>query len=208
MWNPNDLLKKAVEQTYKRGYKLEEKIEFIIVRNTLLKLVLPTSNFDNNLETLQIINKSDGIGYNAKNNNISGITNGNELIHELFHMSSNINNETSDHGSLISNSIGYSLNEGLTEYLTSKAINKYEVKYPIEKYISEILINIYGIELLNKHIEGNPNELYNYFNNDKNTIIEIINNLDKFTKSIIESRDFMYLGKFNDIPNLYNKAYE
>ena len=214
IYNPNDLISKLKAASYKKGYELGDKEEFSFVRQGLIDYGLSTKNFDDNLKTLQIVDNSEGIGYDPKNNSIGGIDRGVELIHELIHMSSNINNGSVEHGAYSKGKFGKSLNEGFVEHLIFSTYNKgYRVRYPIEELVAELLVLKYGDDLLKLFIEGNPVNFYNKFGKDRNEIIELVKILDIYTNKILLSRDIMlkpnYEGnKIQDIGKCYDDAYD
>ena len=212
--NPNDLINSLKTKSIKTGYDLKDKSEFSTVRKILVDFGLSTVNFDNNLKTLIIDESSKSIGYNPKSNTIYGIKKGVELIHELFHMSSNKNNGDSSHGAYSSKGYGKSLNEGFVDYLTFITNNaNYRSVYSVEESYADFLKELYGDELLQKFIEGDVNNFYNSFGNDRSEVVLLTKLLDVFTNRMIQSRDIMFDTNFEGskvdaISECYDKAFD
>ncbi len=179
----------------KPEFKLEDQIEFGIVRDTLVKYGMPTKNFDNNLSVLSI-NKNhdkDAVDYTAgaylaSSNTVSIPKERDDYIHELFHMASN---DSSDKNSLIGCKIriedvifGESLNEGITDYFTSLAVKDYESRHPVEAFFASYIAKIYGMDIFKEHFNGNAVNFYDAFGEDKRSIIEIIGYLDDFHEKV------------------------
>ena len=184
---------RAYYSNSKIGYKIEDKKEFSIVRNILLKFGLPTKNFDDNLKKLVIEsdNYSSGTAYDPNRTLITNPENSNDFIHELFHMASN-NKSTNSFGSIIyvdGNNIGNSLNEGITDLFTLYANNNYKQKYPIESFVALVLTDLYGNELLVNHFNGESKKIYDSFKEDKNAVSWLIMSLDEFTTANIKLQD-------------------
>lgn len=148
------------------------------------------SNFNINLKTLRINedNSSTNVlgNYNPLENAII-LYDDSSLCHELFHMA--FNNASSygkevEEGLYIDNGIalksensifGHALTEGFTEYLNRKCKSN-EAKH-FEYYFADLLISIYGEEILEYPLENNPIGFLEYgkFNN----IVKYISNLDQ-----------------------------
>ena len=191
---------------YKIGYKLSERKEFSKVRNFLSIFGMSTKNFDKNLESLIIEeNKNTGSAFDVKRNQINNSGNENDLIHELFHMAS-FNKDNNTFGSVsLNNHFGESLNEGITDLFTYLVDEKYEVKYPMEVYVTSVLNDFYGNEFIDFHFKGDTKGLYESFIDDKEDVIDIVSNLDEYTKNNIVLMDCLYnFGSGNIDKNTYN----
>ena len=179
----------------KRGYRLEERKEFSIVRGVLSKLGLPTANFDKNLSTLLInedYNDPYSTGnnamiagtYNARTNILNLPENEEDTIHELFHMASNDldNKETLDGCKIktLGSTFGTSFNEGIADYFTSLAVSNYTFRYPYEALIVKYIAKVYGYDIFREHFNGNAQAFYDAFKNDKPFILSLGVLLDKF----------------------------
>lgn len=190
---------------YKSGYKLNDKKEFSKVRSLLSIFNLPTNNFDRNLESLIILeDKTTGSSYDIKRNQINNSGNENDFIHELFHMAS-FNKESGTFGSVnMSNHFGESLNEGITDLFTYLVDEKYEVKYPIEVYVASVLNDFYGNSFIDSHFKGDIKGVYDSFKGDKDSIIEVVSNMDEYTKNNIVLMDTLYNIDSGVNKNSYN----
>lgn len=148
------------------------------------------SNFYINLKTLKINDDksfSNVLGnYNPKRNVIT-LYDDLSLCHELFHMAFNNPNsygkeegdkEYIDNGiSLKAGDIifGHALTEGFVEYLNRKC--KFNKGKHFEYYFADLLISIYGEEILEYPLENNP---IGFLENEKfNSILNYVNNLDQ-----------------------------
>ena len=182
---------------FKKGYKVKDKKEFGIVRDTLTKLGLSVTNFDNNLLTL-LIDEGDNSffpAYDKKRNQIKNAHPGFELVHELFHLSSR---SDKDMGCVINGNIGVSLNEGITDYLTYLSSDgKYEIRYVLEALVAKELVNIYGNDLLNKFVLGKPKDFYKTFDSFFDDFVDVLTVLDDYTMEFVKTS--------NIINNIANK---
>lgn len=148
------------------------------------------NNFYLNLKTLKINEEHSNTNvlgnYNPLTNTIT-LYDDTSLHHELFHMAfHNPNNygkevgdkEYTDNGiSLKQGNIifGHALTEGFAEYLNRKC--KSNKGKHFEYYFADLLISIYGEEILEYPLENNP---IDFLENEKfNNILEYINNLDQ-----------------------------
>ena len=170
MVNDNDELLKRLNAMMglKTGYSLEDKKEFYVVRESLIRNKLPFDNFDTNLRTLVIENKiNDCYDYKPSINKINA-PDGETLIHELFHMASSRERGREGIGSMLDDGFGCSLNEGVTDYCTSKTKKNYFIRYPFEVQLFKIISKVYNPrELLYQHFSGNPDRVYDSFGLDK-----------------------------------------
>lgn len=181
--------------TEKKGYTLSDNPIFEIVRNTLVTYNMPTKLFDKNLSTLIMSDNKPTVSttfgevlgsYNAKTNKIIKPNDNKDLIHEVFHMASNKQDGTESMG-VLSNGFSSSLNEGITDMFSSFTTlyednpeYKYEVRYPVEKLMAEFLGSMYGIKIFKHHFNGDSEGFYKSFDGDKDRIIAIVSELDKF----------------------------
>ena len=181
--NPNKFISK--KGAVKNGYKLEDKEEFKIVRDTLVKLGLSTKNFDYNLSKLIINNANNNNTYSAYNNEINWPTLEEDRIHELFHMASNNFEEASNNISGLeqedkTGKFGMSINKGVTDYLTKEAKKDYRFKYPVEaKYVS-FLTDMYGNKVLEPYALCEPNMFYASFGPNQLLVRDFVRELDSF----------------------------
>ena len=114
--------------------------------------------------------------YNNKHNRLS-ISNLNDIIHELFHISSS-NRETSG---IILNREFYAMNEGITDMLTNMTDSNYLIKYPMEEACANIFILLFGNEIL----EGYTKHSFDIFINkipfkSRAIVINFLRKLDAF----------------------------
>ena len=196
----------------KKGYSLNDKKEFSIVRSTLIRNGLPTVCFDKNLGTLVIDegkDKSKSIGYDNTRNMITGISYGFDLVHELFHMASKGENSF---GFILptrnGKKIGYSINEGITDYLTFiSSNNKYEKKYPVESFVAYYLIQRYGRKILDYHLSARTSDIYKLFGEDRDEVISMIQSLDRFSIHRTEIIDSMNKGENNKLTTMLTIMY-
>lgn len=169
----------------KQGYNLNEKPEFQKVREFIINNGFSVRNFDKNLNTLFIKNSPYSLPkYDAVVNRITGNSTGSDFIHELFHMSSNIDNGHEELGALFDSGLGESLNEGITDYLTLMVDKEGKRSYPVEVLYYTFLNQMYpelSNDILKCYFLGKPSELYNLFGEDKNIILKSIVELDKYT---------------------------
>lgn len=190
----------------KKGYSLNEKKEFSIVRETLIRYGLPVKLFDKNLESLVIDEGKEqkkSIGYNDTKNMIFGVTSGFDLVHELFHMASKGEDSFGSIMKIKGKNIGQSINEGITDYLTYlSSDNKYEIMYPIEVFVAQYLIQYYGREFLDYHFSSDTNNIYKLFGEDREEIISMLQSLDKFTMHKTEVIDNMNMDNIENLNNM------
>lgn len=159
------------------------------------------NNFYRNLKNLKINrdNSSTNIlgNYNPLENAIT-LYDDSSLCHELFHMA--FNNASSygkevEAGLYIDNGIslksensifGHALTEGFTEYLNRKC--KSNKGKHFEYYFANLLISIYGEEILEYPLENNPIGFLEYkkFNN----IVKYISDLDQL-EELFENVEFI-----------------
>lgn len=147
-------------------------------------------NFNENLRTLEIkFNQDSGasiLGNYNPSENIITLNEKSALCHELFHMSfnnSNLYNKEIEKGYFIDNGIslkrkngilGHALTEGFAEYLNRKC--KKNKGKQFEFYFSNLLISIYGEEILEYALENDP---MGFISEEKfNNIVEYMVNLD------------------------------
>ncbi|MDD6272599.1 MAG: hypothetical protein PUA90_03665 [bacterium] len=168
------------------------------VRRTLLQLKLNDDNLDNNLSNIQIEkidaptdkikyklddgSKNMSSVYDNKHNRLS-ISSLNDIIHELFHISSS-NRETSG---IILNREFYAMNEGITDMLTNMTDSNYLIKYPMEEACASIFILLFGNEIL----EGYTKHSFDIF----------INKIPFKSRAIVIN----FLRKLDEFENLYLK---
>lgn len=203
--NYNDLLLNAYRSAgVKVGYELDDKEEFSVVRNTLVNKKVLADNFDENLKTL-IIENSDKCYYANSRNKIYVSRDGYPLIHELFHMASYNKHNGRDIGSMFAGGIGNSLNEGITDTFTSYTVPDYNSLYTFERLYFNILSKMYDKkEILKHHFDGDPDNVYNTFNDDKSHILGITKELDKYTESLVVCDDAFLSEDYGN----YNISYD
>lgn len=148
------------------------------------------NNFYLNLKTLKINEEQPNTNvlgnYNPLTNTITLYDNS-SLHHELFHIAFHNPNsygkdigdkEYTDNGISIRQGdiiFGHALTEGFVEYLNRKC--KSNKGKHFEYYFADLLISIYGEEILEYPLENNP---IDFLENEKfNNILEYINNLDQ-----------------------------
>ncbi len=172
------------------------KKEIDLVRQTLLKHNLSTTNFDNNISSFRIENDSlsNASGsYDYKRNQVVNASSGYDLVHEIFHMASNDRSKNNEGGSIIkihNTSVGFSLNEGITDYFTYlSSDNKYEIKYPIEVFVLNLLRRVYGDKIFEFHFLNEGEKVFELFGDKKDEIIDYLTILDKFTLSSVKLSD-------------------
>ena len=179
-----------------KGFKVSDKDEFKMVLDTLNKYNMPTNNFNNNLSSLAIRNISEEPNesmivtegsYDALNNTINYLGTFEDLIHELFHMSSNKIDSTRNMGMMFEKNgrrIGISINEGITDLFTSYTVKNYDFKYPIEALFVQLLSEVYSDSLFKYHFLEKPRAFYDCFKEDMQSMSQIIVKLDDFSSSI------------------------
>ena len=169
----------------KQGYNLNDKKEFQQVRAFIINNGYSVRNFDKNINSLFIRNNTYSLPkYDAVVNRITGNAQGSDFIHELFHMSSNIDNGVEELGALAYDGRGESLNEGITDYLTIMVDSNGKMSYPVEILYYKLLNQMYpelSNDILKCYFLGKPNELYDLFGKDKDIILKSISELDKYT---------------------------
>lgn len=186
-------LKEAKPQPSKNTIDKKEINHYVDkVRRTLLQLKLNDDNLDNNLSNIEIEkidaptdkikyklddgSKNMSSVYDNKHNRLS-ISNLNDIIHELFHISSS-NRETSG---IILNREFYAMNEGITDMLTNMTDSNYLIKYPMEEACASIFILLFGSEIL----EGYTKHSFDIFINkipfkSRAIVINFLRKLDAF----------------------------
>ena len=185
------------------GYKLDDKKEFEIVRKTLILNGLPCENFDRNLERL-VIEKSNIFDYVPSLCKIHVVPGYDNLVHELFHMASDRDN-SGNLGSMYHRGIGCSLNEGITDYMSNKALADYNMFYIFEAFYYKMLAKMYGGEkILVSHFNGNVDGVYDTFGDEKRLILDTTSELDKYTRSAVNSSDAFDRQEYNNMQISYD----
>ncbi|MGM9878092.1 MAG: hypothetical protein ACI33S_05515 [Bacilli bacterium] len=205
-------LKEAKPQQNKNTIDKKEISPYVDkVRRTLLQLKLNDDNLDNNLSNIEIEkidaptdkikyklddgSKNMSSVYDNKRNRLS-ISDFNDIIHELFHISSS-NRETSG---IILNREFYAMNEGITDMLSNITDSNYLIKYPMEEACASIFILLFGNEIL----EGYTKHSFDIFINkipfkSRAIVINFLRKLDTFEN--------LYLKYLNE-PKLPNSLFD
>lgn len=187
-------------------------------------------NFYDNLNTLEIKFNQDSkdsiLGNYNPLENIITLNDKSALCHELFHVSfnnSNLYNKEIEKGYFIDNGIslkskngilGHALTEGFAEYLSRKC--KKNKGKNFEFYFSNLLILIYGEEILEYALENDPigfiseekfNNIVEYMYN-LDQLEELLNNIIFITKSVeilkiaVEKKDNNMINKYEELISL------
>lgn len=168
-------------------------------------------NFNENLRTLEIkFNQDSGasiLGNYNPSENIITLNEKSALCHELFHMSfnnSNSYNKEIEKGYFIDNGIslkrkngifGHALTEGFAEYLSRKC--KKNKGKQFEFYFSNLLISIYGEEILEYALENDP---MGFISDERfNNIVEYMVSLDLLGELL---NNIMFIAKSGEILKL------
>ena len=183
-------------------------------------------NFYDNLRTLEIKFNQDSkdsiLGNYNPLENIITLNEKSALCHELFHMSfnnSNLYDKEIEKGYFIDNGIslkskngilGHALTEGFAEYLNRKC--KKNKGRNFEFYFSNLLILIYGEEILEYALDNNPT---GFISEEKfNNIVEYMYNLDQLEELlnniifIVKSGEILKIAVEKKDNNMINKYEE
>lgn len=220
-----NLLNKAQEEKQDQkkligeGFTINDKEEFKKVYNFLVNNGFNTSYYIENLKTLklyklpQTTNEKDAINVPAYYNhrkNLLEYTNEEFLGHELLHVASSKNKEKTgivfiDNQNKLK---AISLNEGISDYLQKNMFPEYVLCYPLQAYVTEILVEIYGKEILKPYFYADDKLFLSQFNAaDKDFIVTLIQNLDNY-KIMLEEVGILFnnnhLPNKNDIQQIKN----
>ncbi len=174
----------------KFGYNVDDKLEFKVVRNYIVNNGYSPRLFDHHLESLVIdkeMNKkvtSKFVDYDPVMNKINGTSKGYRLVHELFHMASN-NDENINVGVRNGFDFGNSLNEGITDFLTQSVCLDYDVRYIYEVLFLEAISYMYPStikERMKCYFEGESAKYFDAFGEDRKIVVDAVSELDLFTK--------------------------
>ena len=177
----------------KVGYTVDDKPEFKKVRDFIVSEGYSTENFDHNMKSLMFGQKPSAskfagfCEYDPFLNRINGEAEGDNFIHELLHMASNIEDRRYEIGTMCIDGTGESLNEGMTEYLTMLVTQNSQDSYPFEVYYFGFLTEMFfelRKKMIAKYFEGDPIEFYKLFGEKRKVVIQSVRQLDKFTAEI------------------------
>ena len=193
MINANDLINNLRAQYYKKGYKIDELPEIKAVYDLLERSNLPMSNYLMQLQNLILLKQENNdftaAGYNPKTNTITYLENI-DLIHELLHVASTENEShttgitTYQSGDKHDDSqikVNYGLDEGITDMFAEMANSNVPCGYPFERMCSELLRNVFGLQVFKGYFENSYENFINGFPEEiHENIIELISNLDEY----------------------------
>lgn len=176
------------EKFDEKEFEIHEKPCFNEVYETLVKFDLPTLLFQKNLKSLKLL-KSDEL-----DNGVEGLylPKVNKLIyknpkclnHELFHVASASGKETT--GVVLTNKngvcLGTCLNEGITDMFSKQSNPDCPTIYPFEKMCATCLMFMHGPKIFKPYFQNNGVAFVSQF--DKMIILELMDNLDKYSNSI------------------------
>ena len=147
MLDANDIINNMKSQSFRKGYKIDDRIEIKNVHDTLVRSGMPIQNFLMQLQNLTLIKQDSGdlgeLGYNPKTNTITYLNDEN-ITRELFRVAATENEnkaigitiyeegvkEDDDDDFVKSN---YGLDEGISDMFAEMADVNSPSLYPFEK---------------------------------------------------------------------------
>lgn len=206
IYNANESIKKYRKTKKNSIFHLSmlDKIEDFLIKNGL-----PRDNFLKNRKTVTIV-KDSNQSYSTYNPSFNSIvyTDNDELLHELFHMSSsNGNNKSTGITKFIGDTkINIGLDEGITDIFASLIDKNSTCNNILEKICAQIFLDAFGFKIFNGYFNNSYHEFINNFDAKIRDSVEYI--MDLLDKYYYLKNKIFKIESFKKVPELHTLTYD